>query len=333
MQHTNKSFEALLEEYVTGTITDGDRSLLMQMASQSAQYREDFNKASKLHALLSVPAIEAQKAADYSALKQRMNGLEKKKNTSFRLSYLLSGAAAIALMILSSVATYYIMKPDRQVVSQTSALCEVIVPMGCQTQLLLPDSTSVTLNAGTIFKYPSNYGETNREVYLNGEGYFVVAKDEDVPFIVNAGVTRIEVTGTIFNVSDYPDNDNTVVNLIEGSVDVMIKNQDFSLMPDEKVVFNKTSGKAEKKLCDSSKAALWTTGKLSFVNASFIDILKSIERKYNIKIQVNTTKLTEERFSGTINPDMTLQEVFNFIDVDRKYRFELSGNTILLKDR
>ena len=72
---------------------------------------------------------------------------------------------------------------------------------------------------------------------------------------------------------------------------------------------------------------------MSFVNASFLDILKDIERKYNVKIWVESDKVANEYFTGSINLTMSLQEVFNFIDVDKKYRFEQSGSVIMLKDR
>ena len=69
------------------------------------------------------------------------------------------------------------------------------------------------------------------------------------------------------------------------------------------------------------------------MNASFLDILKDIERKYNVKIRVESDKVANEYFTGSINLTMSLQEVFNFIDVDKKYRFEQSGSVIMLKDR
>ena len=72
---------------------------------------------------------------------------------------------------------------------------------------------------------------------------------------------------------------------------------------------------------------------MSFVNASFLDILKDIERKYNVKIWVESDKVANEYFTGSINLTMSLQEVFNFIDVDKKYRFEASGGVISVKDR
>ena len=84
---------------------------------------------------------------------------------------------------------------------------------------------------------------------------------------------------------------------------------------------------------ESYKSALWTTGRLSFVNTSFAEILKDIERKYNVKIHVESDKVEKEYFSGSINLEMSLQEVFNFIDVDKKYRFEVSGGVISVKDR
>ena len=121
--------------------------------------------------------------------------------------------------------------------------------------------------------------------------------------------------------------------MIDGGVEVSVGEKSVTLKPNERALYDRQSGRLEWSEYDTNKSALWTTGKLSFVNASFREMLKEIERKYNVKIHVESQKVEGEFFSGTINADMTLQEVFNFIDVDKKYRFESSGNTIVLKDR
>ena len=166
-----------------------------------------------------------------------------------------------------------------------------------------------------------------------GEGYFEVAKDKEKAFQVYAGDMTVKVTGTEFNLRYYLEDQSTEVSLIDGGVDVFANNKYVRLKPDEKAIYNRNTGDLYSETADSYKSALWTTGRLSFVNASFLDILKDIERKYNIKIHVDSQKVTNEYFSGSIDLNMSLQEVFNFIDVDKKYRFEQSGGVITLRDK
>lgn len=160
-----------------------------------------------------------------------------------------------------------------------------------------------------------------------------MTKDKAKVFQVYAGETKVKVTGTVFNVRAYPDDVQTEVDLIKGGVNVSVGDKNVFLKPNERAIYNRESGSLVRSGYDTSKSAVWTTGKLSFVNASFRDILKEIERKYNVKIHIMSRQIENESFSGTIHTGMTLQEVFNFIDVDKKYRFDNSGNTIILRDR
>lgn len=330
MQDKDDLFERRLDDYISGMITDEEKAELFSLVGSSELYRMQYNKAVRLHALLHVPVLEAEKEEGYRRFSQRMQGGLGRKKNRFVLWMRFAGVAVI-LMALSSALSVYIY--DNQYGSGKDVLCETVVPFGSQTRIILPDSSVVVLNAGSVLKYPGTFGKKERNVYLAGEGYFKVTKNKKKAFQVFAGDARIKVTGTVFNVRSYPDDVQTEVNLIEGGVNVSIGDKNVSLKPNERALYNRESGTLERQAYETYKSALWTTGKLSFVNASFREILKEIERKYNVKIHVVSQRVEGEYFSGTIHADMTLQEVFNFIDVDKKYCFENSGNTILLKDR
>lgn len=331
MQDKDKLFENLMSAYLSGSITDEDKVILFALVEESDVYRKQFDKMVKLYAILHVPALEAQKEAKYVHLKERLH-LSSGKTTGRRwFIYARNIAAVILLMVtvsLGSIFTYN--KLDN---SADLLYNETTVPLGSQTKVLLPDGSTVVLNSGSVLKYPLSYGKKERNVYLAGEGYFEVAKNKEKVFQVYAGDMKVKVTGTVFNLRAYPEDHSTEVSLIDGGVDVSANNKYIRLKPDEKAIYNRETGLLYSEGTESYKSALWTTGRLSFVNASFAEILKDIERKYNVKIHVESNKVENEYFSGSINLEMSLQEVFNFIDVDKKYRFEVSGNTILLKDR
>lgn len=327
MQEKDTLFENRLNDYIAGTITDEEKAELFSLVRSSELYRLQYNKAAKLHALLHVPALEAGKNINYQHLSGQIFGVPEKKN-SFTL-WIRFAAAAVVLMALASSVSIFTYKR----VTSTEILCEAIVPLGSQTQIMLPDSSVVVLNSGSVLKYPSSFGGKERNVYLTGEGYFKVAKNKAKTFQVYAGDAKVQVTGTVFNVRSYPEDRQLQVDLIEGGVNVLVGDKFISLKPDEKAIYNRETGKLEHITCDAYKSTLWTTGKLAFVNTSFKDILKEIERKYNVKIRIMSPQAEKEYFTGTINEGMPLQEVFNFIDVDKKYSFENSGSTIILRDR
>ena len=328
MQDKDDLFERRLNDYISGMITGEEMAELFSLVRSSELYRLQYDKAAKLHALLHAPALEREKDESFQRFRERVQGMDGKKKNRF-VVWTRIAVAAILLMALTSVVSVY----TYQRVTSHDLLCETVVPLGSQARIMLPDSSIVVLNSGSVLKYPVSFGKKERNVYLAGQGYFEVTKDKAKVFQVYAGETKVKVTGTVFNVRAYPDDVQTEVDLIKGGVNVSVGDKNVFLKPNERAIYNRESGSLVRSGYDTSKSAVWTTGKLSFVNASFRDILKEIERKYNVKIHIMSRQLENESFSGTIHTGMTLQEVFNFIDVDKKYRFDNSGNTIILRDR
>lgn len=158
-----------------------------------------------------------------------------------------SQVAAIALLILTtSIAGYYIYN-DVAESNQEMALCQMEVPLGSQTKVILPDGSVVCLNSGSVLKYdPAFLRKKNREVYLIGEGYFEVQKNPEKPFIVHADDINVKVLGTVFNVRSYPEDSEIEVSLIKGKVNVFSTSEtrdNVILAPDEQLTYDKRSGK------------------------------------------------------------------------------------------
>lgn len=322
----------LITEFITDSISDERKDLLFSLVRQHPECRKQFDEAVKLKGLIHVQSFENQKYLQYANLKSRLHFVQKAGRSRRWLSVFKYVAAAIALIIfvsLGSVLTY-------KKVSEPKAMAmnETTVPYGSSVKIQLPDGTSVVLNSGSIIKYPQAFGKKERNVYLVGEGYFEVAKDESKPFQVFAGDMKVKVTGTKFNLRHYMNDDITEVDLMEGSVDVSVGERLINLSPNEKAVYNRKDRSFFKEGSQARKASAWTENRLSFVNNSLIEILKAIERKYNVTIRVESPKASLEYFSGSIDMGMTLDEVFDFIDVDDKYTFEPHGkNVYILKDK
>lgn len=94
------------------------------------------------------------------------------------------------------------------------------MPAGSRTNIVLPDGTEVSLNAGSVLRYCRGFGIRERDVTLDGEGYFKVAKNEKIPFFVNTNGVQVKVVGTVFNVRAYDDDNYVMVSLLEGRVNL-----------------------------------------------------------------------------------------------------------------
>jgi hypothetical protein len=210
------------------------------------------------------------------------------------------------------------------------------IPNGKRFELELSDGTVVHLNSGTTLKYPVKFitGE-NRQVFLDGEAFFDVAKDKKHPFIVNADKLNVRVLGTHFNVSSYPEDDLTDVVLVEGSVGMYSVNENFDankntiLKPGFKGSFNKDNNRISTKEVNTDMYTAWITGGLFFRDITFSNICKKLERKYDVSIVIKNKKLANEKFNASFK-DKPIEEVISYFDDSFGFNYNRKDNVITI---
>ncbi len=210
---------------------------------------------------------------------------------------------------------------------------EIEIPNGRTFKLILSDGTTVHLNAGSTMKYPVNFIQgASREIYLQGEAYFEVTKDVNHPFIVNANNIGVKVLGTHFNVNSYENTDAYTV-LAEGSIVVynqLEKNNPENhkkIAPGQKASLLKQN--IQVKNVDISQYLGWMDGRLLFNNENFMNIVKKIERKYNVIIENKYEKLNELRFKG----DFKNESIIDLLDTFKEsagFNYKIIDNKIII---
>ncbi|GHS91127.1 anti-sigma factor [Bacteroidia bacterium] len=331
MQDKDLLFDRLLTGYISRTISFQDEELLFSMILESEVYRKRYEEVAGLNTLLNLPYFESNKSKDYLLLKDKLQYKNKGKRISWHGMFAKVAAAAVILVIVSFGSIYLY----QETVCRNSAFkqIEASTPLGGQTRLLLPDGSVAWINAKSELKYGSEFGKTDRRLYLEGEGYFEVIKNGQIPFSVHAGDMEVVATGTIFNVRSYKDDNKWEVDLLEGGVDVLVANKRYTLHSDEKAVYDKISASVTVEPADAHMAVRWIKGKLAFYQASIPDICKMLERHFNVRIRIDSEELKKEYFLGSINLEMSLSEILNYLDVNKKYKIELSNDVIVLKKR
>ena len=210
------------------------------------------------------------------------------------------------------------------------------VPYGKTFQVLLPDKTHVFLNAGSSLRYPSKFKKgKNREVFLEGEGYFKVSKNKNSPFIVKAKGITTEVFGTEFNISSYTDDSYTAVVLIEGSVGITDNSEQQSnfktnlmLKPNE--MASKTmSSEISVEQVDIAEHISWVDGTLFFKNESFGSIVKKLQRHYNVVVTNNYKALDEKKFTGRFDIE-SVEQILNTFQKTNNFRYIITDNKIVI---
>ncbi len=206
------------------------------------------------------------------------------------------------------------------------------VPYGKRFKIQLSDGTNVQLNAGTSLKYPVKFlkGE-KRQVFLNGEAFFSVTKDAEHPFIVNSENLNVEVFGTEFNVSAYPEDTDTEVVLVEGSVGMYNNSQTIKeatmLKPGTKGALNKENRSISTKKVNTQTYTSWMQGGLFFRNMPFKNIAKKIERQYNMKVVITNKQLEDETFNGNFNEE-PIETILSYFNDSYNINYSIKNNIV-----
>jgi transmembrane sensor len=269
-------------------------------------------------------------------------------------------AAAVAGIVSISYLGYVLVQQTHtSSQAQTPKANEVISKSGVRTKIMLPDGTQVWLNSGSKINYSNEFNQRLREVELEGEAFFDVAKNADRPFIVHASSINIKVKGTAFDVKSYPQDPTVETTLLRGIIEVSRKDNPNAplviLKPNEKLILNKQSddqtprhstniqGKnpgamdrdisvtaVSKSIPDSNKVETsWVYNRLVFDGDSFQELAEKMERWYNIKITFGDNELFHYRFKGAFASE-TIREALDALQLTAKFSYQINNNEIIL---
>lgn len=262
---------------------------------------------------------------------KRTTGRTKK---TFYRSYRTFIYAAAAVLLLLSVSTVSYWQGGKQL-QEDFADIVVEAPLGAKTKLRLPDGTLVWLNAGSRIVYSQGFGMNNRILEFQGEAYFEVKKNEKLPFSVQTPDLNLTVLGTKFNFRDYPEDEEVVVDLLEGRVSLQncVREMDLCyLSPAEKMVLSKKTGDMEIFAAETEKAKVWTSDILMFDEDLLPDILRKLERAYNVKIQIANVSLEKERFYGSFDRQkQSLYDVLDVLSATGRLEYRIEDKLIIVK--
>lgn len=207
------------------------------------------------------------------------------------------------------------------------------VPVGAEYNLVLSDGTKVYLNAGSELRFPVAFVGDVREVYLNGEGYFEVAKDSTKTFKVHAADMTAIVLGTSFNVKAYSDQGHAETTLEEGHVRVVCGHREFDVHPGKQVRYDKSTREANMKDVDTKYYTSWKDGYYSFNEMPLEEVMEILAKWYNLNVFYVGDEVKKYEFSGR------LKRYENFTYLLRKFeetgvvQFIIKDNVITIQKK
>lgn len=211
-------------------------------------------------------------------------------------------------------------------------------PRGGQFRVTLPDGTEVWLNSASSLRYPTRFTEKDRVVQLQGEGYFEVAENVNMPFkvIVRPGGAQssdngmvVEVLGTHFNIMAYPDEKMINTTLLEGAVKVTSGSKTGLLHPGQQAVLQSIENTISIRKADVNREIAWKSGLFVFHNADLGVIMREIARWYDVEI-IDQTKHNDELYGGCISRKQKLSDVLKLLETGGNNHFRIEGRKVIL---
>ncbi|MCX6120885.1 MAG: FecR domain-containing protein [Ignavibacteriales bacterium] len=242
--------------------------------------------------------------------------------------------AVIAILILGGAigtAVYFKQLQQKRELAYQSTYQEYSTQKGERSKLLLSDGTSIHLNSATKVRFPIVFAKEKREVFLDGEGFFEVARNESSPFTVQTANANIRVLGTIFNVTSYSEDNKTQVVVSEGQVAFAgIQQQDVVLLNRNQMSrIIKGGHPTTAEVIRTDKYLAWLKNQMVFENATLAEVIKQLSRKYDVVFEVHDPELLSRHIVATYGNE-SLSQIIRSLSFSLRFQYEQRGKVVSL---
>ncbi len=276
---------------------------------------------------------------DINAAREKVKRKIKIQGSSkfFIVHRLLKVASVIVFIMGISLLAYLLFQKEG---SECLQYTESVTKNGEKIQLVLSDGTKIWVNSGSSLKYPDLFTGKNRKVFLEGEAFFDVSHNRNKPFIITTSLLQVEVLGTEFNISSYPNDETIETTLVTGSIKITgidaeskFGKETYILKPNDKATFLKSNNTIVVDEVIPQYYTSWKDGKLYFNNETFENIAKKLERWYDLEIKLTGSELRFNRYTCIVDEDKTIEHVLKLLDICTPIEYTIEGKTIIIKEK
>lgn len=273
--------------------------------------------------------IDEIKTVDVNRAYQKVSSRIKYQSQTTSIITIITRIAAVLTLPLLAFTVWSLFFQEKPLEIRKNEITwnEIQSPVGMRSHVVLPDGTDLWLNAESKIRYSIPFTRENRQVELSGEAFLKVVKNEEAPFIVNAGAAAVKVLGTQFNVKAYDDEENIEIALAEGSVEFTGttadgKKAEAKLIPNDFLAMNKTTGKVGLVNKNLNNHISWVKNIIIFDETPMPEVAKTLERWYGVKVVIADAEINKYRFTTTFENE----SLFRVLEL-----LELSSPAIKIK--
>lgn len=331
----NNHIDILIGKSVSGNASPEEIKELEQWKIFADANRLLFEKSKKAWEKGEKHIPESILQQDKSKLESEYNKyLSGKVRKISRQSFIYKIAAILAFPIALSIG-WLIFGESEKPVQLAEQFYEISSPKGHVSKVKLPDGTEVWINTNSTIIYDaSSFNSNKREIQLKGEAYFEVTSIEEKPFTVVTPHANVKVTGTNFNVISNPESQSFEAVLSEGSIQLEFKSgerESFNMNPGQRIIYHTGKNDLIIQQVDANMFTSWRNGELLFKDATLNDLIKELERIYDIQFHMKPESLGNFRFRGMFSYNNNLIEALEKIKKSSAIDYYIENKEVWLK--
>lgn len=325
--------EDIISKYLSHSATEEEKKFLLQWLEEKEENREQFKKTYDVWLYSnSLLTDDAEMETAWVRLKEQIASPQKKDSNSHSIKlYFIRIAASILLLLSAGYMGYTLRERQEQ---PTITINKLLTGADGKGEYVLPDGSTVWLNANSVLEYPETFTKGKREVRLQGEALFEVKKDAKQPFFVHAGKLDVEVLGTRFLVNNYPGKPVVETVLVNGSIrlggDYFLNNK--VLTPGELMTYNKQTSQTDIRKVNTDDYTAWIHSKLVFDKTNLANVIINLEKWYGVEIVASEELVKNTHMSFTIRRE-SLEEVLKYMSITAMIEHQWKDDVLYLSSK
>lgn len=327
------TIDTYIQALLNGTIRVEEHGALKRWINRSAENKRYFQESVAIWKATAILSNEEHFNVDKAVA--RFKAENKRCYTLDTYKWALRASSVAIILLLGGITSLLFLWRSgkaKDVVAREYKEYVVEVPVGgAKSKLTLSDGSIVWLNAGSKITYDSDFARASRRVSLAGEGYFEVAKNKDLPFVIQTEKIEVQVLGTKFNLKSYAEDEAVKVVLKEGAVqiaDLCDAVAPVLLEPNQRFTYQKSDHSVKIDSVDATHIEDWRDGRMVFDKVSLEEIVKELRRQYDLPIRIENKKLGEIVYYSDFKGNESVGDVLEILSSGHKFNYEIQPDFI-----
>lgn len=313
--------ENITKKFLTGKRLKDDEFDQLDKFLNSPQYRREIIEWFEKNWKDSQPE---EVSLQFRQIQEKIRKSSLRIKTNRLLTVISKVAAVLFVPLLAGSIVYYVNQ------NTSKELLSLYTNKGEQTSVILPDGSKAWLNVDSKLSYPVDYGVKSRNLELEGEAYFEVEKNKELPFVVTSGKISTKALGTRFAVSAYPGSDKIKSSLLEGSVEVKTGNTVKILKPGQQLTYDKKKNRTTIDSFNKDYELAWKNNQLAFRFTPFDEVIAKLEEWYDVNIEYNPDSFKSETLTVTFQKYETFEQVLRIISKTNGFKYSVKGRNVII---